>query len=265
MVEIFKDIPADDELFANFSLITAGELPEYSLLVSRLERGTPEALPAEAQERLIALSLRLIPARHRLGRIDEAFMARVVAARQRFAETLPPALARTFAPYDRERYFAQGTLLENMLFGKVVATSSLAVKKVSAIVEEVITAHNLREVVMEAGLDYYVGLAGGRLSSAQRQKVALARALLKRPQILLLDQAVSALEADKRAEMHQRITAAMKGRTVIAVVDRLDLARYYDRVIVLDGGKVAEQGTYPELVARQGLFRQLAAQAGIAV
>lgn len=263
MVEIFRDIAPDNELFANFSLIAASELPEYTRLVSRLERTSPDALPPEDQERLVSLSLRLIPARHRLGRIDEAFMATVVTARRRFAETLPPALAGSFQPYDRERYFADGTLLENLLFGKVVATSSLAVKKVNAIVEEVIVEHGLREVVFEAGLDYHVGLAGSRLSPAQRQKVALARALLKRPHILILDQAVSALEPDKRAELHQRITVAMKGRTIIAVVDRLDLARYYDRVVVLDAGKVAEQGTYQELAAREGLFRHLASQAGI--
>jgi len=81
--------------------------------------------------------------------------------------------------------------------------------------------------------------------------------------VLILDQAVSALEPDKRAELHQRITVAMKGRAIIAVVDRLDLARYYDRVVVLDAGKVAEQGTYQELAAREGLFRHLASQAGI--
>ncbi len=263
MVEIFRDIAPDNELFANFSLIAASELPEYTRLTSRLERASPESLPSEDQERLLSLSLRLIPARHRLGGIDDAFRMKVVAARRRFAETLPPALAEGFAPYDRERYFADGTLLENMLFGKVLATSSLAVKKVNAVVEEVIVEHGLREAVLAAGLEFPVGLSGGRLSPAQRQKVALARALLKRPQILILDQAVSALEPDKRAEIHQRITLAMKGRTIIAVVDRLDLARYYDRVVVLDAGKVAELGTYQELAARPGLFRQLASQAGI--
>ncbi len=55
----------------------------------------------------------------------------------------------------------------------------------------------------------------------------------------------------------------MKGRTVIAVVDRLDLARYYDQVVVLDAGRVAESGSYQELVAKQGLFRHLATQAGV--
>jgi ABC-type multidrug transport system fused ATPase/permease subunit len=261
MVEIFKDIPADHELFTTFSLITASELPEYTTLVSRLERTPPSALPPEHQDQLIALSLRLIPARHRLGTIDDAFMAKVVAARQRFAETFPPGLG-TFAPYDRDQYFAQGTLLENMLFGRVLATSSLAVKKVNTIVEEVITTHGLREVVMEAGLDYQVGIAGGRLSPVQRQKVALGRALLKRPQILILDEAVDALEPDKRAMMHQRITEVMKGRAVFAVIRQPDLARYYDRVVVLDAGKVAEVGTYQELAAKDGLFRHLMAKVG---
>jgi ABC-type multidrug transport system fused ATPase/permease subunit len=266
MVEIFKDIPADHELFTNFSLIAASELPEYVRLVGRLERAEPVGLPPEDQQRLIQLSLRLIPARHRLGQVDDdaEFRERVVAARRRFAETLPPDLAATFAAYDRTRYFAGGTILENILFGKVVATSSAAVKKVNAIVEEVISANELRGVVMEAGLDYHVGLSGSRLSAMQRQKIAIARALIKRPHILILDEAVGALETDKRAEMHQRITSAMKGRTVIAVVDRIDLARYYERVIVLEGGKVADGGPYDELIAKEGLFRDLAVQAGIA-
>lgn len=262
MVEIFKDIPADHELFANFSLITAAELPEFTRLASRLERMDPAAIPPEDQERLLALSLRVIPARHRLGKIDDAFMAGVVAARRRFVETLPPELG-TFVPYDRGRYFADRTLMENLLFGRVQSTSNLAVKKVNAIVEEVILSHGLREVVLEAGLAYHGGIAGGRLSPVQRQKVALARALLKRPHILILDDPLRMLESDKRATIQQRISEAMQGRTIIAVLGQADLARYYDRVVVLDAGKVVEAGTYEELSAREGAFRRLAAKAAI--
>jgi putative ABC transport system ATP-binding protein len=262
MVEIFKDISADDELFANFSLIQAAELPRYTRIVTRLERGAAESLSAEDRALLVALALRLIPARHRLGQIDDAFMTRAVAARRRFAETLPPALAGRFTRYDRDQYFSAGTLLENLLFGNVVSTSSLAVKRVNALVEEVINTAGLREVVIEAGLDYHVGQGGSRLSAAQRQRVALARALLKRPQILILDGALGPLEPDKRAEMHQRLTAAMKGRTLIAVIERLDVARLYDRVVVLDAGKVEETGAYAELMSRPGLFQSLVGQAG---
>ena len=266
MVEIFKDIAADNELFARFSLLTASELPEYAQVVARLGRGAAPGLAAADRDRLIRLALRLIPARHRLGRIDEPFIAKVLAARHRFAETLPPDLAASFVPYDRERYFTDGTLLDNLLFGKVVATSSLAVKKVNAIVEEILEAEGLRALVLEVGLDHHVGLFGGRLSLPQRQRVALARVLLKRPDILILDGAMTALEPGERTDLHRRVLESMKDRTVIAAVERPDLARLYDLVVVLDAGVVVETGTYPELIAReQGVLRRLAIQAGVRV
>ena len=257
MVEIFKDIAADNELFARFSLLTASELPEYAQVVARLGRGLPSTLAAADRDRLIRLALRLIPARHRLGRVDEPFIAKVLAARRRFAETLAPDLAASFVPYDRERYFADGTLLDNLLFGKVVATSSLAVKKVNAIVEEILETEGLRGLVLEVGLDHHVGLFGGRLSLPQRQRMALGRVLLKRPDILILDGAMTALEPGERMELHRRVLEAMKDRTVIAAVERPDLARLYDRVVVLDAGAVVETGTYRELIAReQGVLRR---------
>jgi putative ABC transport system ATP-binding protein len=266
MVEIFKDIAADNELFARFSLLTATELPEYAQVITRLGRGATTALPAADRDRLIRLALRLIPARHRLGRIDEPFMAKVLAARHRFAETLPADLAASFVPYDRESYFADGSLLDNLLFGKVVATSSLAVKKVNAIVEEILEMEGLRALVLEVGLDYHVGLFGGRLSLSQRQRVSLARVLLKRPDILILDAALTTLEPGDRMELHRRLLEFMKGRTVVAAVERPDVARLYDQVVVLDGGSVAEAGPYVDLIAREdGVLRRIATQAGVRV
>jgi putative ABC transport system ATP-binding protein len=266
MVEIFKDIAADNELFTRFSLLTANELPEYAQVVARLDRESPGALVVADRDRLTRLALRLIPARHRLGRIDEPFMAKVLAARRQFAETLPADLAASFVPYDRERYFADGTLLDNLLFGKVVATSSQAVKKVNAIVEEVLETENLRGLVLEVGLDHHVGLFGARLSIQQRQRVALARVMLKRPDILILDGSFAVCEPGERMELHRRVLAAMKDRTVIAAVERPDIARLYDHVVVLDAGTVAETGPYQELIGREtGLLRRIATQAGVPV
>ena len=266
MVEIFKDISADNELFARFSLLTATELPEYAQVVARVGRGAPADLAPADRDRLVRLALRLIPARHRLGRIDESFIEKVLAARLRFTETLPADLAVSFVPYDRERYFADGSLLDNLLFGKVVATSSLAVKKVNAIVEEVLEREGLRPLVLEVGLDHHVGLFGGRLSLPQRQRVALARVLLKRPDILILDGTLAALEPGERLELHRRVLEVMKDRTVIAAVERPDLASLYGRVVVLDAGSVAETGAYRELIGRESsLLRRLAVQAGVHV
>jgi ABC-type multidrug transport system fused ATPase/permease subunit len=260
MVEIFKDISPDNELFVNYSLIAAAELPEFIRLVSRLERADPAGLSPDDQERLLTLALRVVPARHRLGEIDDAFMANVVAARRRFVETMPEELG-PFVPYDRERYFSDRTLMENLLFGRVQSTSNLAVKRVSAIVEELILSHDLRDVVLEAGLTHHVGVSGSRLSPVQRQKVGLARALIKRPRILLLDEPLKTLEPEKREAVQQRLSRAMQGRTMIAVLADPNLARYYDRVMVVEAGKIVETGTYAELAAREGPFRRLLAQA----
>src|SRR5262249_43738453 len=266
MVEIFKDIAADNELFARFSLLTAAELPEYAQVVARIGRGALGDLALADRERLVRIALRLIPARHRLGRVGEPFVTKVLEARRRFADTLPPDLATSFAPYDRERFFADGSLLDNLLFGKVVATSSLAVKKVNAIVEEVLEAESLRGLVLEVGLDHHVGLFGGRLSLPQRQRVALGRVLLKRPDILIPDGALNALQPGERMELHRGMLESMKDRTVIAAVERPDLAQLYDRVVVLDAGVVAETGTYRELIAREdSVLRRLATQAGVRV
>jgi ABC-type multidrug transport system fused ATPase/permease subunit len=96
--------------------------------------------------------------------------------------------------------------------------------------------------------------------------MALARALLKRPDVLILDGAMAALEPGERTELHRRMLAAMKDRTVIAVVERPDLARLYDRVVVLDTGTVVETGTYRELIAKEdGVLRRIATEAGVRV
>ena len=170
----------------------------------------------------------------------------MLAARSRFVETLPAAVAASFVPYDREKYFADGTLLDNLLFGKVVATSSSAVKKVNAIAQEILETEGLRELVLEVGLDYHVGLFGGRLSQPQRQRAALARVLLKRPDIPHPRRGVGHARAGERMDLHRRVLESMKDRTVIAAVERPDLARLYDLVVVLDAGAVAETGTYRE-------------------
>ncbi len=90
--------------------------------------------------------------------------------------------------------------------------------------------------------------------------------MLKRPDILILDSAMAALEPGERMELHRRILDAMKDRTVIAAVERPDLARLYHRVVVLDAGAVVETGTYRELIARESsVLHRLAVQAGVRV
>ncbi|WP_420457161.1 ABC transporter ATP-binding protein [Rubrivirga sp.] len=144
------------------------------------------------------------------------------------------------------------TLRENIRYGRLDATD--------AEVEAAAAAANAHDFIVgfESGYDTPVGERGVKLSGGQRQRVAIARALLKDPPILLLDEATSALDAHSEAAVQDALADLMTGRTTFVIAHRLATVRDADRIVVLDAGRVVETGTHAELVARGGLYADLA-------
>jgi ATP-binding cassette subfamily B protein len=108
------------------------------------------------------------------------------------------------------------------------------------------------------GLDTYLGEGGARLSGGQRQRIAIARALLRDAPILLLDEATSALDAESELLVQQALERLMARRTTLVIAHRLATVRAATRIVVMDDGRIVEQGDHASLIARGGLYARLA-------
>nr|WP_314843293.1 ABC transporter ATP-binding protein [uncultured Microbacterium sp.] len=154
----------------------------------------------------------------------------------------------------QETYLFHATIRENLLYAKPDATE-----------EEVIaacTAANIHHIIagFEQGYDTVVGERGYRLSGGEKQRIAIARVLLKDPPILLLDEATSALDTVSERVVQEALDEAAKGRTTLTIAHRLSTVIGADVIHVVEAGQIVESGTHAELLAMGGLYAELAAQ-----
>ncbi|WP_100142627.1 ABC transporter ATP-binding protein [Shewanella carassii] len=148
------------------------------------------------------------------------------------------------------------SIRENILYGRPDATEEeLEQAIIKAQASEFIAS--LTDPLGNTGLDAQVGERGVKLSGGQRQRIAIARVLLKDAPILILDEATSALDSEVEAAIQESLYQLMEGKTVIAIAHRLSTIAAMDRLIVLDQGKVVEQGNHQELIRNQGIYAQL--------
>lgn len=257
MVELFADLPPGHEFFDQFSFIGSEDLPEFQAIMNRVSRGSLEALAETDRQRLISLPFKLIPARHRLGLVEDPMQQRVLEARKIFRANLPEALTDKVEFYDPEKFASAATIQDNILFGKVAYDQPDALKRVGVLIGEVLDARDLRSSVIEVGLAFQVGIAGGRLTSVQRQKLAIARTLVKRPTLLILNQATSGLDGASQSRILEKIIDERSGRGMIWVLSRPQQAQLFDRILVMANGRIVEEGDFDSLNVEGKVLRDL--------
>jgi len=161
-------------------------------------------------------------------------------------------LRRQIGIVPQETVLFRGTVRENIAYARADATQQE--------VEAAGRAANAHEFIMALPLGYetVLGEEGATLSGGQRQRLAIARALLLNPRILILDEATSALDSESEALFQEALERAMQGRTTITIAHRLSTVRKADRIVVLDDGRVVEEGTHEDLLRRNQVYARLA-------
>jgi ABC-type thiamine transport system ATPase subunit len=247
MVELFSGLAAGHEFFERYSFVRHEDLPHVEEILGRVRESGLEKISEDDRNDLLALPFKLIQARHRLGLIDETFEGRVVEARRYFAAHLPADLSDAIEFFDPERYNSAASLQDNMLFGRIVTGQAGAAERIGALLRKVLDELGLRSQVVKIGLDYQVGVGGARLAGADRQKIAMARAILRQPVVLIVDQALAVLDSASQQRVVANVLERRRERCVIWFLNRIDLAERFGQVIVMERGRLAERGSFVEL------------------
>ncbi|MDR1348133.1 MAG: ABC transporter ATP-binding protein/permease [Prevotellaceae bacterium] len=163
----------------------------------------------------------------------------------------PKALISLMGIVTQEAVLFNDTVINNIAYGieNICEKDAVEAAKIAHAHEFIIN--------LEHGYYTNIGDRGGKLSGGQRQRIAIARAVLKNPPILILDEATSALDTESERLVQDALANLMKNRTSIVIAHRLSTIRNSDQIIVLDAGKIAEQGTHDELTAKNGIYKHL--------
>ena len=250
LLEVFQDVSEDTALIEQFSFVEAAELPRIRVM---LDRATDA--PGD-HERLLALAFSYIEVRHRLGVLDDALKQKIVAARLAFRSAVVRTDKAAVAFYDADRPTQGVRLIDDILFGRIAHGIARARERVEALIFDVLKAEGLLPVVLDAGLDHPVGTGGRLVSPSQRQRIGLAQAMLRKPDVLLLNNAMIVVDEVQARRILERVVAMRPGKATFAALARPQDAAIFGRRVSFEDGRV---------FADEGLPARGAAHAGSAL
>ena len=261
-VELFHDLPPHHSFFQQLTFMKAGEIPFYHSLLQRLGGVSADEVPADDFDVIIRLSFSYVEPRHRFGLLTPHLSEKIIDARKRLHAGIPDVMANHVQRHDPESLIPSASLLDNVLFGRIAFQVADASEHMRLIMRDLFGVFGLYDEALSIGLQFDVGAGGKRLTMVQRQKVNLARALLKRSDYLVLNRPLSALDHGVQDQIVRRIIGdrALEGQpsSIAWVLSDPHQAIIFDRILVFHRGRLVGAGSYSELLETNAIFRELA-------
>lgn len=259
LVDIFGDQDAEQGLLQQFSFVDVPTLKKLALIVARGSDDSSKLTEEDVAE-LISLTGRLSVERHRMGQIDKDLQARIVEARALFHERLPESLKDAIAVYDPDSFNPRLSIRRNLVMGHNNQQRPNSEQKINEIIREALKETGVYKDVIIAGMQVEVGIGGQRLAVAARQSLALGRAILTRPAILVVNDALGGHDRETRDRICRKIGTLLPDTTLIWIDSEMPKAELFDSVLVLRDGKLdqrlvgtaGERGTVEELPEKEG-------------
>jgi putative ABC transport system ATP-binding protein len=247
LVDLFGDLAPDNPLLERLDLMGADEIEFYRAVLRRVAAVPFDAAEPADRQAVMRLALGYIEPRHRLGLLDDTLKEAVLEARRVFRAELPDTLADSVRFHETGALNPMASVLDNVLFGRIVETYADARARISALLRNMMDELGLTDIVINLGLGFDHGSGAKRLSGTQQQKLALARAVIKRPDLLIVNRALSTLDAAVQEKIAARLfehlaRPDMPRTTVFWVLNHPSLASLFDRVLEFENGRLASGG-----------------------
>jgi putative ABC transport system ATP-binding protein len=240
-IELFGDMSSEQPLFENVSFVDEETLQKLKAITANDSHQDLAELTEEEKTLLVSLTLQLVVDRHRFGFIDDEMQQLILGARRAFRDKLPRGKNELIAFFDQEQFNSQLSNRCNLLLGRVNQTINNAEEKLNDITFDVLNKMDLTNKMILHATSFDVGVGGSKISQEDRQKVALARALIKRPDILVYNDALSSLDGETQTRIRQNIFNLLSDTTCVIFFSEMPDASEFKQVLTIRDGVIAER------------------------
>lgn len=241
VIDLFGDMSADQPLFENFSFVDEETLQQLKDLTSNVDGDELEKLDEDQKNLLVSLTFQLIVDRHRFGFIDEDIQERILEARRLFREKLPEEQHAEIAFFDQEEFNSQLTNRSNLLVGTVNQTINNAEERLNEITVDALKELGLVDNMILYATGFNVGVSGSKLSHADKQKIAVARSIIKKPDILVNNDALSSMDRDAQARIRENVYKLLPDTTFIYFFSEMPEDSEFKQVLSMRDGRIVER------------------------